>query len=385
MRGERGLLWLPPLAHAERRRDAAGPPAADPGIEPAVDAAIAWLCRAQDCSETCDGGVARHFSLVHGWGPSYPETTGYIVPTLLTVAELRHDATLRDRARRMAEWLVRIQRPDGAFQGGTIRARQPVPVTFNTGQILLGLAHAVRHFGEAYRDAMRAAASWLASTQDPDGCWRRYPTPFAAPGEKAYETHVAWGLLEAARVEPASAYADAALANVRWALGHQRANGWFAHCCLTDPGQPLTHTIGYALRGVIEAYRFTGDRALLDASRRTADGVMAAMQPDGFLAGRLDHEWRPRVRWACLTGTVQIAACWLLLHRATGEARYLGAAAAANGYVRRTVRVDGPPDTRGAVKGSFPVDGAYGRYEYLNWAAKFFIDANLLERAATST
>jgi hypothetical protein len=44
--------------------------------------------------------------------------------------------------------------------------------------------------------------------------------------------------------------------------------------------------------------------------------------------------------------------------------------------------IGGPPDVRGGVKGSFPVDGAYGPYEYLNWACKFFVDANLLEHAA---
>ncbi len=33
---------------------------------------------------------------------------------------------------------------------------------------------------------------------------------------------------------------------------------------------------------------------------------------------------------------------------------------------------------RGGIKGSSPFDGAYGRYELLNWAAKFFIDALLL-------
>jgi uncharacterized protein YyaL (SSP411 family) len=69
-----------------------------------------------------------------------------------------------------------------------------------------------------------------------------------------------------------------------------------------------------------------------------------------------------------------------MLYEATGEARYLEAARRANAFVRRTVRLDGPEEVRGAVKGSFPVDGAYGRYEYLNWAAKFFVDANLYER-----
>jgi hypothetical protein len=53
-----------------------------------------------------------------------------------------------------------------------------------------------------------------------------------------------------------------------------------------------------------------------------------------------------------------------------------------NGFVRRTVAVDGQHETRGGVKGSFPVDGDYGTFEYLNWAAKFFIDSNELERTA---
>jgi hypothetical protein len=45
------------------------------------------------------------------------------------------------------------------------------------------------------------------------------------------------------------------------------------------------------------------------------------------------------------------------------------------------MKVDGPLDTRGAIKGSFPVSGEYGQYEYLNWACKFFIDSNMLEKA----
>jgi hypothetical protein len=38
----------------------------------------------------------------------------------------------------------------------------------------------------------------------------------------------------------------------------------------------------------------------------------------------------------------------------------------------------------GGVKGSFPVSGGYGRFQYLNWACKFSIDANLLELGVTA-
>lgn len=375
---------LPVEARAAHRADGAGLPVHEPGIERALEEAVGWLCRAQDRSASQDGGVARHFSLVTGWGASYPETTGYIVPTLLDWARLRIDDGVRARARRMLDWLVSVQLPGGAFQGGVIGATPTVPVVFNTGQILIGLARGVTEFGEAYREPMRRAADWLVQVQDTDGCWRKHASPFAKRGEKTYDVHVAWGLLEAARLEPRSPYAEAVMANVRWALSRQRENGWFEGCCLTDHAQPLTHTLGYALRGLVEAHRFSSDRALLGAARRTADGLLTAIQPNGFMPGRLDSLWRGTVRWACLTGTVQIAYCWLYLFQVTGEDRYREAALTANRFVRHTVRTEGPPEMRGGVRGSFPISGAYGRYEYLNWAGKFFVDALLFEREITA-
>lgn len=378
--GVREELRLPAAAKAERRRDRAGLPGEEPGIDRVVEEGIGWLGRAQDRSRSSDGGVARHFSLVGGWATSYPETTGYIVPTLLEYSRRTGEGEPRQRAGRMLDWLLSIQFPEGGFQAGPVDARPPVPTIFNTGQILLGLAAGVRDFGDdRYRSAMVRAADWLVENQDKDGCWRRFPSPFAKPGERTYDTHVAWGLLEAARLEPTKPYGEAALANVRWALTRQGENGWFEDCCLTDPARPLTHTIGYALRGVVEAYRFSGETAFLKAARQTADGLLGALDEEGFLPGRLDSRWRGSVKWACLTGTVQIAACWMMLYQDAGDRRYWDAARAANRYVRRTVRLDGPDETRGAVKGSFPVDGGYCTYQYPNWACKFFIDANMME------
>ena len=69
----------------------------------------------------------------------------------------------------------------------------------------------------------------------------------------------------------------------------------------------------------------------------------------------------------------------LLLHSITGSESYLSAGKRLNANVRRTVALDGAPGVRGGVKGSFPVEGDYGSFEYLNWVAKFCIDANLLE------
>ncbi len=370
---------LPAAAKRAVRVDAAGLPAFDPGPEASITAAIDWLGRAQDCSRSADGGVARHYSLLTGWGSSYPETTGYIVPTMLEQAARRGNDQLRERARRMLDWLVRIQYPEGSFRGGVVDQTPAVPVTFNTGQILLGLAAGAGALGDRYREPMGRAADWLASSLDSDGCWRRHRTPFASADDKSYETHVSWGLFEACRVDPNPGWSDAGMRQVRWALTKQRSNGWMEECCLEDAANPLTHTLGYALRGILECWRFSRQQEFLQAAARLADGLSAAQRADGSLPGRLRSDWSSGAPWVCLTGNVQIAHCWLILFGETGERRYRDAGFAANAFVRRTVSCDGPDNIRGGVKGSFPASGDYGKFEYLNWAAKFFIDSNQAE------
>lgn len=373
------FLSVPRAAKAELWRDKQGVPAHDPGIDATLDAGADWLRHAQAKSATADGGVSRNLSLLRGWMPSYPETTGYIVPTMLEYARLRDNNEARQSAVRMLDWFVEIQLEGGGFQGGRIDQTPVVPVTFNTGQILLGLA-AGAELDERYMRAMNSAARWLANTQDDDGCWRKHATPFAKPGEKAYETHVAWGLFEAHRVAPDEGYGEAGLKNVHWALTCQTDNGWVAHCCLNDAAKPLTHTLGYFLRGVVEAHRLFGTDDLLQAALKTANGLLSTQLEDGSMPGRLHQDWRAGVSWVCLTGVVQIAHSWLYLYQVTGDEKFRDAGFAANRYVRRTIRVDGPDDTRGAVKGSFPVNGEYGKYEYLNWAVKFAMDSNMLEQ-----
>ena len=374
-------LRLPAMAREERRRDRNDPAASDPGPKLAIAAGIGWLARAQDFSRTHDGGCARHFSLIDGWSASYPETTGYIVATLIAHGQDNQDAESIQRAQRMLDWLLAIQFPDGGFQGGMIDQLPRVPVTFNTGQILIGLAAGAR-LQPKYRDAMYKAADWLVASQDPDGCWRRNPTPFAEPGDKTYETHVALGLFHAHDVDPDRGYQSSGLRQVDWALHNQKSNGWLSQCCLSDPERPLTHTLGYALRGIVGAYLSSRDSRYLDAACRTAEGLMTAIRSDGRLPGRLDANWRPAVDWVCLTGACQIAESLLLLFRETGRTGYRDAAKSLNGFVRRTIAYDASPDVTGGVKGSFPIDGHYGRWQYLNWACKFMIDANRAELAS---
>lgn len=370
---------LAPAERAAKRQDAANGPGADAGIDAVVAAAAAWIGRAQDCSASADGGVARDYHVASGWSTSYPETTGYIVPTMLALGEV-------NRARRMLDWLCAIQLADGGFQGGKIDADPVQSVTFNTGQILIGLAIAAARLGdEKYLSAMHGAARFLRDSLDADGCWRAHPSPFTHTGEKAYETHVAWGLFEAERVAPGEGYGAAGLRQVDWALGKMQPNGWVADCCLQHKDRPLTHTLGYFLRGVVEAHRLSAAPRYLDAAMKMARGLVGAIRTDGALPGRLRSDWMAAVQWSCLTGNVQVAESLFYLAGHGGDAGLVAAGRGLNAFVRRTVALDGNPDIVGGVRGSFPIDGEYGRWAYLNWAAKFTIDSCLAEKSLLRT
>jgi hypothetical protein len=107
--------------------------------------------------------------------------------------------------------------------------------------------------------------------------------------------------------------------------------------------------------------------------------LLEKLEVDGRLAGRFDSQWQPAASWVCLTGTAQIAHCWLLLAQMTGNSQYRDGARRANAFVRRTLARSGDRDIVGGVRGSWPITGEYGRYTLPNWAAKFVVDANRLE------
>jgi len=372
--------YISSASRKEHIKDSKGIPDYDPGIEIAINEGISWLMRAQDNSSSDDGGVASHYSLNNGWSSSYPETTGYIIPTLIEYSKSTNDKTIHARVKRMLDWLVSIQFSEGCFQGGIIGDVNFIPNTFNTGQILLGLVAGVKKFGNKYHESMLKAADWLVMTQDSDGCWRNYPSHLVKSSEKTYETHVAWGLLEVARYTGESKYEEAALKNIWWALKFQEENGWFNNCSFGDHSQPLTHTLGYAFRGILEAYQYSGNSEIYSACEKTADGLLTAISSNGFLPGRLRSDWSGSVSWVCLTGSVQIAYCLLKLHQIKNNIHYRDAAYALNQYVRRTMNTNGPLEIKGAIKGSFPIYGDYTQYSYISWACKFYIDSNMLEK-----
>jgi len=342
--------------------------------------AIAWLKRAQDA--TPDDGVAQTYLVKYRhWANSYPETTGYIIPTFYAYAVLYGDADARVRAKRMADWECEVQLPEGGVVAGAL-GDSDQPTIFNTGQVLFGWTRAfVEEGDECYRESAVRAAAWLCSVQDEDGCWRRFGSPLTTRNVNLYNTRSAWGMAEVHRITGEQRFLDAAVRNLEWALAQQHSNGWFPHNCLQDDSQPFVHTIAYTMRGFLEVGVYAEREDFIEAAIKVGNALLRALPANGFLPGRFDEAWRPTVKWSCLTGDAQIAINWGRLYQINGDTRLRDAVSLINRFTKSTQKLNGPPEERGGIKGSHPIHGRYHPWQYPNWATKFFADALMMEEA----
>ncbi|NWG13815.1 MAG: hypothetical protein HXY20_09800 [Acidobacteria bacterium] len=360
------------IAIRECVRDALGlvHPAQDPDCH--LRAAIEWLVLAQD--QTGNGGVSAGFGR-RGWRPDYPETTGYIIPTFLDYWHLTGNNDLLDRALRMGAYEMRVQNEDGAIPGGYAQPRSPC--VFDTGQVILGWLALYQETGQVeYLRAARLAGDWLRRVQARDGSW---PSFDHAGSARAYHSRVAWALIALGQASGEQGYIESGRSQLDWTMTTQRPNGWFDRAELRGEPYPVTHTIAYTIRGLLESAAALQDSRYLECARRAADALRHCQLKDGSLPGRFDSCWRPRSDWSCLTGCAQMSLNWLRIYELTGESAYMQAGLRSNSFVRKTqnLRTSGPD--RGAIKGSWPCYGEYERLSYPNWAAKFFADALMLE------
>jgi len=366
------LLWEQ-IAHRQRNRDA--------GFTDLhhLTAAVKWLQRAQDAMD--DGGVCGRYRLRRGWTSSYPETTGYIIPTFLALRERFRDDEFTERARRCVEFLLELQLIEGAFPGGEVHENISRPSTFNTAQIISGLMawHKASKDVRALDAAIRAA-DWLVSVQDEDGALRKF-TFLGHPA--TYYAHASCWLAEFGRYTSNEVYLRAAGRHLDWVLDHQDPRtGWFDLSGFThedhEARRAVTHTIAYAIWGVLITSIVLERPDGIDAANKSAERVARRLELSGWLPGILDSHYRPRSTFACLTGNVQMALIWFKLYELGNDVRLVNAALKAIDLVKAAQPMNHPDvGIRGGIAGSDPLWGSYISFALPNWSAKFFIDALL--------
>jgi hypothetical protein len=350
------------------------------------EAALTLLLRWILDAERPDGGIAAYYSLLTGYSESYPEVTGYIVPTLYDFACVTGDDSSVVGAERATRWLLSLQMPSGAFPGG-LHGAEAQPSVFNTGQVLQGLvrAHAETNRPEIWEAAV-AAGDWLVKMQQADGSW-------SGPGAyqevaHTYYSMVAWALAELSERaaghyhDLSVGYGRAAERNLDWVLSQFRPNGWIDGINLQ--GHPdYLHFIAYVLQGVLECGILRRRSDATQAVEKSAWVLLRKFETNKYLPGAYEVDFKGGARFTCLTGSAQISCVWLRLFEVTDDLRYLNAALKMNEMLKQLIPARGPRGVAGGVSGSYPVWGRYQPLRYISWGCKFFADALLLEQRLT--
>jgi hypothetical protein len=341
-----------------------------------LNSVIRWILDAQ----RSDGGIAAYYSLLTGYSESYPEVTGYIIPTLYDYARATNDIGAITVAERSTRWLLSLQMPTGAFPGGLHRA-ETQPSVFNTGQILQGLvcAHEETNRPDILQ-AGTAAGDWLIKVQQPNGSWSGQGAYQGAA--HTYYSMVAWALAELSERAADHQYGLAAERNLDWVLPHFQPSGWIDGINLQ--GHPTyLHFIAYVFQGVLECGILRRRNDAIEAVEKSAWVLLRRFETNKYLSGAYDPAFKAGQPFTCLTGNAQMSCVWLRLFEVTGDLRYLNAALKMNEMLKQLIPARGPRGIVGGVSGSYPVWGRYQPLRYISWGCKFFADALLLEQRLT--
>lgn len=335
-----------------------------------LEAAINWLYQTQDVNES--EGSSAGYNLVLGWESPYPETTGYIIPTLYRYASETGIEEANNRATRMAEWLQSIQLSSGAFPAHP--ASTGVPRVFDTGQILFGLIAAYQETNrDEFKEAAIEAADWLVNVQNTDGSWSEY----TYNGNKhSYHTRVSWGILKVNAIHSDERYVASAKQNYEWVLDQQHRNGWFNNAAFKSGESPFLHTIAYTIRGLIEGGIILDETQLIESGKKSADTLRQIQKRNGMLKGKYNSSWGG-TWYYCLSGNAQMAIVWLRLYENIGDDDYLINASNTIQFLKRNQIMKTSSVIHGSIPGSYPVFGRYMFLRYPNWGTKFLADAFL--------
>lgn len=338
-----------------------------------LSAALEWLL----CSQRSPvEGYAHSYNVLRGWLPPYPETTGYIVPTMLAAAARLQREELRFSAIGALLWLYSIQSEEGSF--GALSGQ---PLVFDSGQILIGM-NAVRaaQLPQYRLEPHLRLARWLVRVQASDGS---FPVYAYRNRPHTYYSRVGAALLVAGQLLGDPQIEQAGRKNLDWTVGQLGDNGFFLHSSFdTEPA--YLHTIVYVLEGLLDGYDSARQPLWREAALACAAALHATLPERELPRSQYRPDWSVANPQYCVTGLAQWAGVCLRLGQDHGEVSYLRQADLAIDHLKRWQYLCQPGELYGGLPGSVPVHGRYMRFAIPNWGVKFFADALLRRRGSSA-
>jgi len=277
-------------------------PSEEAQIEEALKRAIEWQVTAPirivDRGSTFHGAIRRGVDRRTGKPmEAYTEITGYAISLFEFLRRGRRDARLPDAARDAAEYLLRVQSPQGAY------ADRERLYSFDTAMGIVGMARLAGASGETrYLDSALAAGRWLLGMQRPDGSFRAMsaegreaadPGGFFGDGSCIHAKH-AIALLELHAVTKETHCQEAARRVCAYTITLQEGDGFV----WSTPGRDyvFTHAHAYACEGLIHAGSALGEPRFTEAATKGIEWLAANQRRDGGWSSHYERS-RSSGRW----------------------------------------------------------------------------------------
>ena len=258
---------------------------------------------------------------------SYPEVTGYSIPTLYRWGE-------KEFAKNLALWLLTQQNADGSFS-----APDGTPYTFDTGQAVRGYLAVLDDLLQAEMPLIKAC-NWILTQVQPSG---RLLTPstrmWVNIADDRIHLYVLPPLIKVGERFNESKYIDAAYCVLKY-YKHQKGLVEF---------NILSHFYAYIIDALC-------DLEEIGLAKEGMEAVVALQRKDGSIPAYKD------VSWICSTGVAQFAVIGYKL----GMKEF---ADKAINYLQKI------QNRSGGFNGSYGKKASYFAKEEISWAVKFFLDA----------
>jgi uncharacterized protein YyaL (SSP411 family) len=338
---------------------------------------LVWL---KASFEACEAkGSAAYFSRLRhpltGWAAPYPETTGYLIETMLDYHNILQEDWLFDYAKNGADWICTLQKENGALPGGL--GENGKESVFNTGMMLFGLIAMYENTkNEKYLATAQKAVNWLLEIVEKDGSWKQgaYYMGFTP----SYYTRVVWAVLKLNSILQNADIQSSMQSIINYYKAKKQTNGAIKDWAFKPNEKAFTHTIAYTMRGFLESAILLNDDEALIIAENMAKMLFLDFEKRGKLAGAYDENWSGDCRFICLTGNAQLSINAMRLFQIADNHIYKDFSIQLYNTISDAPCKIPIKGYYGGIAGSSPYWGKYQPMQMINWAAKFWLDAVLL-------
>lgn len=326
--------------------------------------AINWVHRSIDVNG--GRGSSAYYHLMKGWSKPYPETSGYLIETLMSSGEEKDQkATLF-----LGEWLLSIQLPSGAFPGGLGTLGKPI--FFDSGMILGGL-NSLHQFDPdgPWLSSLLALRVWLLQQLR-----ERSNTNFIKVYDPTYQVLVLSRLLDSDKLIPISKE-DLELIQDSFLTYLSRMNelSFPSQSGFLPDADALTHTLAYSLEGIFKCGLFFENDNAIQVVKNALNQLIMKRQELGFLQATFDRQWASKDSYSCVVGNCQMSMLMNKMYQLSDDQHFKDAAVQLFADIASTAKRRMLVGKNAGVPGSSPIWGTYFRFAFPNWAAKYYIDA----------